>query len=764
MPINVPALEDTWQNATLLEIEMPISFTIDSIDECHWYKIMVILENQTLKASLNKLGGGMFENPVNLEIYNEQTLIEGNNTPLYIWDEIDGLQSTDFNYKLQEAGIYYLKVDGEINLSPLTIEYALILPDENENNDTWENATVLLKDSPAVFTLTAENDEDWYKLTIPSGEQMLKITIYRVDGEMFENPVNLEIYDEQSLIHGDDLPLYFLNGMDGSEPIDFNCKLKEEGTYYLRIYGGINLDDLIVISNLVYSKDDTKDEEYDSIPSSGTGGSGGIIKDENVSKPPIQSTQSMFPIYDHNGAIPGISFVLPVDKLAGVTDKSSAVFAIQSAASDMTVEQKNSATCIDLITLYAEEAVAQAASTIVSGGNIVINESNVIELQTSALDIRSAAVQTLDDSDIITVREMNADIKFKTETSDSVKITVDPSTVNITVDNVRVETPDYVVTFSAEAIKQNAGINPMIITITEDSSESVLFTQKSMPYTLFNPASGYNLMTCNSVGANSTQLAASNSTKTYTVSFNKKVNENVKVSLPPASGDPIYQAITNSGGMAVGGKYNPVNGKLEAQIKESDTYIVKQNKKSFADISGKSKEMQEAILVLSSKGIINGTSTTTFSPDGTITRAEIAALIVRTLSRLDSNANGGFIDVSKSDWYYGAVGSAKKCGIINGIGSATFAPKSNIRKDAIVAICARTLRLEMKYKDPTDVEKWLSGYTDRRGMASWGLTDFALATRENLVVKRTDGKFNGNGTMTRGDASIILYRMFNKIW
>ena len=40
-------------------------------------------------------------------------------------------------------------------------------------------------------------------------------------------------------------------------------------------------------------------------------------------------------------------------------------------------------------------------------------------------------------------------------------------------------------------------------------------------------------------------------------------------------------------------------------------------------------------------------------------RAEIAALIVRTLSKLDPNADGGFTDVARSDWYFGAVGSAR---------------------------------------------------------------------------------------------------------
>ena len=173
--------------------------------------------------------------------------------------------------------------------------------------------------------------------------------------------------------------------------------------------------------------------------------------------------------------------------------------------------------------------------------------------------------------------------------------------------------------------------------------------------------------------------------------------------------------------------------------------------------------MQDAINVLASKGIINGTTATTFGPDGRITRAEIAALIVRTLSKLDPDADGRFSDVRRSDWFFGAVGSAQRHGIVNGTSPTTFAPLSNILKDQIVAVCARTLRAEMKYRSPSNVSGVLSVYTDSASIAQWGREDIALATRENLVG-RTDGAFNGGATMTRGDAAVVLYRMFMKIW
>ena len=450
------------------------------------------------------------------------------------------------------------------------------------------------------------------------------------------------------------------------------------------------------------------------------------------------TTDSIYDVTD-----PGTSMFLPVDKLSTVVDKNTATKVIQDATTGATTEQKTSSTGADLLTLFAEEAVSQAAATTVSGSSITINQEGVQSLQATANDVKAAAEQALAAAGVMVRRELNADVKFKTTSSASVSITIDPSAADTTADNVRVETPGFALSFSKDSIKDNTADGPLVITVTESTQSAQVASA--------DPAMA------------SMMLVAAN-TKTYAISFNKPVTANVKVSLPPAAGNPTYQAVTNSAGAAVGGKYNPVTGKLEVKIKAGDTYTVRENKKNFSDITAKSNEMQEAINILASKGIISGTSATTFAPDSPITRAEIAALITRTLSKLDPNANGGFTDVAKADWYYGAAGSAKAYGIMNGTSATTFAPKVTIAKDQITAVAARVLRTEMNYKDPANTSSLLSTYTDSSKLASWSLTDLALATRENLVVKRSDGMFNPSGTMTRGDAAIVLYRMFLKIW
>ena len=78
-----------------------------------------------------------------------------------------------------------------------------------------------------------------------------------------------------------------------------------------------------------------------------------------------------------------------------------------------------------------------------------------------------------------------------------------------------------------------------------------------------------------------------------------------------------------------------------------------------------------------------------------------------------------------------------------------------------MAVAARVLISEMNYKTPSDSATYLSKYSDT--VVSWAQPQVALATKENLVVYRTGGTFSGSKDMTRGDAAIIIYRLFQKI-
>ena len=92
----------------------------------------------------------------------------------------------------------------------------------------------------------------------------------------------------------------------------------------------------------------------------------------------------------------------------------------------------------------------------------------------------------------------------------------------------------------------------------------------------------------------------------------------------------------------------------------------------FSDV-GSSAYYASAVNWASANGIAQGTSASTFNPNGTVTRAEAVTFLQRWLGG-SSAASTQFSDVASSSYYSGAVGWAVKNGVTNGTSATTFEP------------------------------------------------------------------------------------------
>jgi len=70
----------------------------------------------------------------------------------------------------------------------------------------------------------------------------------------------------------------------------------------------------------------------------------------------------------------------------------------------------------------------------------------------------------------------------------------------------------------------------------------------------------------------------------------------------------------------------------------------------------------------------------------------------------------------------------------------------------------------MGYFIPSNIEGWLARYIDRPEISERYEDGVALATQTNIVVQRTDSRFAPATIMTRGDAAIVLDRLFSRVW
>jgi len=260
--------------------------------------------------------------------------------------------------------------------------------------------------------------------------------------------------------------------------------------------------------------------------------------------------------------------------------------------------------------------------------------------------------------------------------------------------------------------------------------------------------------------------AEPNETTAYTDAVQVTMSEGMRatLSLPVNGANPDYLVLVNQEGELQHSRYNPVTGNIDARIRESGTYTLIENEVSFNDIEDKSQLIQHAIRQLASRGIMQGVTEGYFYPDAPISRTDVVATIIMAFDMLDMEARSTFTDINPHAWYYLAIATAQEIGLIEGFADDTFRGDIDIPKAQLVVMSANTLMEQMGYHVPADIEEILTQFLDRDQIARWSEGGIALAANANVLIHRADGMFAPGSVMTRGDAAIILYRVFSRVW
>ncbi len=118
---------------------------------------------------------------------------------------------------------------------------------------------------------------------------------------------------------------------------------------------------------------------------------------------------------------------------------------------------------------------------------------------------------------------------------------------------------------------------------------------------------------------------------------------------------------------------------------------------SFTDVADTSS-YSTAIEVGVDLGIIKGYTDGTFAPEGEITRAEFAAIVVRLLGQ-EAQAEGAkastqFVDVPADHWAAGYINIATQAKVINGYGDGNFGPEDLVEYQDAITMIVRALGYE----------------------------------------------------------------------
>lgn len=114
-----------------------------------------------------------------------------------------------------------------------------------------------------------------------------------------------------------------------------------------------------------------------------------------------------------------------------------------------------------------------------------------------------------------------------------------------------------------------------------------------------------------------------------------------------------------------------------------------------ADPTVFSDTTDEAVLAANALGIIGGVGSGNFNPNGTLTRAQIAAIISRVAKVMDIDTEGynhSFTDVS-GHWVNSELGWPSSEGIITGVGNNKFNPNGELTTEQTILITYRALQV-----------------------------------------------------------------------
>lgn len=153
---------------------------------------------------------------------------------------------------------------------------------------------------------------------------------------------------------------------------------------------------------------------------------------------------------------------------------------------------------------------------------------------------------------------------------------------------------------------------------------------------------------------------------------------------------------------------------------------------TFPDISG--HKNQEAVEAMAARGILSGRDDGLFDPNATVTRAEFAVMVTRSLG-LTPKADGTFSDVTAGAWYAPFVGTAHTYGILAGKGNGRFDPDGAITRQeaAVMTACAAQLCGMDTDMEAAAVLDTLSQFPDYVTVAQWAREDAAFCYRENIL-------------------------------
>ena len=164
-----------------------------------------------------------------------------------------------------------------------------------------------------------------------------------------------------------------------------------------------------------------------------------------------------------------------------------------------------------------------------------------------------------------------------------------------------------------------------------------------------------------------------------------------------------------------------------------------------------------ALMFAVENGVLAGDENHNLNPKANITRAEMAAVLVRLLGASAPCDLSAYTDVDPDAWYCNELSCAVNAGIFGGVSATSMQPNNPITREQAIVVLSRAFGI-------ADLDrKAYTNFTDGSDVSSWARDALSAMKAQGLANGYEDGSFHPGSSITRAEVAQLLFNLFDCI-
>ncbi|MEK3685064.1 glycosyl hydrolase 53 family protein [Paenibacillus sp. FSL R10-2736] len=237
--------------------------------------------------------------------------------------------------------------------------------------------------------------------------------------------------------------------------------------------------------------------------------------------------------------------------------------------------------------------------------------------------------------------------------------------------------------------------------------------------------------------------------------------ETVKISVPytpkatEKSNAIVVYYIDQTGNLQlVNGGYDAAAGKVNFQTAHFSNYAVGYNEIKFNDVAP-GNWYSSAVDYLAAREVVKGVSSSVFAPEAQVKRADFLMMVMNAFGiKPDADSADNFTDAGNK-YYTSYLGTAKKLGLISGVGGNSFMPEAVISRQEASVILYNIMKQLNRLPDGSNVQSYDS-FTDVSAVAGYAQTAMKQFVEAGILTG-LGKELSPGAAATRAEAAQIIY-------